>query len=212
MNSVMQIADKIKSRRQAKGLKPKEVAARAGLSLTYYYDIEKGRRKPNVERLDSIARALDISLGELVYDVPGAFPLPKPPKGIPARIPVVGMVKAGKRGFFDDQGYPVGEGFDTISRPYDVRDANAYGVKVEGDSMRPKFDPGDIVVASPMRVIRNGDYVVARLTNGEVMVKRYRESNQTVILESINTAFAPVLVTREELRFLHRVVWVKAKG
>lgn len=212
MENYRDLANRLRAIREAKGLKPKEVAAKAGISLTYYYDIENGRAKPNLDRLSAIARALASNLGELLYDIPGAFPLPKAPKGLPTKIPVVGMVKAGKRGFFDDAGYPVGEGFDTISRPYDVRDPNAYGVKVEGDSMRPKYDPGDVVVASPMRVVRNGDYVVARLADGEVMIKRYRESNQTVILESINTAFAPVVVPKNKLKFVHRVVWVKARG
>ena len=205
------VGQKIKNLREAKGLKPKEVALKAGISLTYYYEIEKGRRKPNVDRLEAIASAIGVTLGEMLYDVPGAFPLPKPPKGLSPTIPVVGMAQAGKGGFFDDQGYPVGEGFDTISRQ-DVRDPNAYAVKVEGDSMRPRYDPGDIVVASPMRVIRNGDYVVARLVDGQVMVKRYRESNHTIILESLNPAHAPVVVGKDKLQFVHRVVWKKEKG
>src|SRR3546814_16362733 len=86
------------------------------------------------------------------------------------RIPVIGHTQAGSAGFFDDAGYPVGSGWDEISFP-DVSDPNAYALTVSGDSMKPVFRDGDMVVVSPNSSIRRGDRVVGKTVDGEVMAK-----------------------------------------
>src|SRR3546814_1534648 len=72
------------------------------------------------------------------------------------RIPVIGHTQAGAAGFFDDAGYPVGSGWDEISFP-DVSDPNAYALTVSGDSMKPVFRDGDMVVVSPNSSIRRSE-------------------------------------------------------
>ena len=64
-----------------------------------------------------------------------------------------------------------------------------------------------------MRVVRNGDPIVARVDDGQVMVKIYRESgDDMVVLVSVNPVHPPVVVHKEDLIFVHRVVWKKEKG
>src|SRR6266508_1287480 len=49
--------------------------------------------------------------------------------------------EAGAGGFFDDGGYPVGEGWDEIAFPA-VDDEHAYALEISGDSMLPAYRDG----------------------------------------------------------------------
>lgn len=128
-----------------------------------------------------------------------------------SRIPVVGLVEAGKGGFYDDQGYPVGQGMYTVSRPYDLKDTNAYGVEVSGDSMVPRLYDRDVVIASPAKAVLSGDLAVVRFSDDEVVIKRVRFKDDLVILESVNPAYEPRILSRHEIKFMHRVVWIKPR-
>ena len=64
------------------------------------------------------------------------------------RVPVIGLAQAGRAGFFDDAGYPVSAGWDTINFP-NFGDTNAYALKICGESMEPVYREGDIFIVSP---------------------------------------------------------------
>ena len=71
-------------------------------------------------------------------------------------IPVINSVSAGYPIDFDDLGYPVGFADDYV-RCLDLHDPNAFGVRVVGDSMEPKFQEGEIVIFSPAIEVNSGD-------------------------------------------------------
>ncbi len=57
---------KLKQLRQDKGYSPKEFATKAGLSVSYLSEIEKGKKYPAPEKILQIARALEVSFDDLV--------------------------------------------------------------------------------------------------------------------------------------------------
>lgn len=57
---------KLKRLRQERGLPLREVAARAGVSVSYLSEIEKGKKYPKPEKLLDLARALGTEFDELV--------------------------------------------------------------------------------------------------------------------------------------------------
>jgi transcriptional regulator with XRE-family HTH domain len=57
---------KLKNLRQERGASLKDVAGRAGVSVSYLSEIEKGRKYPKTDKLIDLARALDVSFDELV--------------------------------------------------------------------------------------------------------------------------------------------------
>lgn len=64
----MSIGEKIKSYRKAKKLTQVELAKKSNISRSYLTDIENDRYNPSIETLKSIAKSLEISLGDLVSD------------------------------------------------------------------------------------------------------------------------------------------------
>ena len=61
----MEIGDKIKKAREAKGLTQKEVALTVNMDQSQYSKIEKGKTDPSSSTLEKIAKALGLTLSEL---------------------------------------------------------------------------------------------------------------------------------------------------
>ncbi|MGC8000547.1 S24 family peptidase, partial [Salmonella enterica] len=81
-------------------------------------------------------------------------------------MPLVGFAQAGAGGFFDDAGFPVGQGWDLIELPAQSGEG-AYALKVQGDSMLPLYRNGDVLIVEPGAAVRKGDRVVVKTSGGE---------------------------------------------
>ena len=123
------------------------------------------------------------------------------------RIPLIGHAQAGDEGYFDDAGFPTGNGWDEVDFP-DLGDPHAYALEISGDSMVPVYRDGDRIVVAPGASVRRGDRVVARTVSGEVMAKEVqRMTAGRVELLSINREHDDRSLAREEIEFIHRIVW-----
>ncbi|MFA5553946.1 MAG: XRE family transcriptional regulator [Phycisphaerae bacterium] len=122
-------------------------------------------------------------------------------------IPIINKVSAGYPNDFDDLEYPVGIADDYIRCP-DVHDANAFAVRVIGDSMEPKFHEGDIVVFSPAMEVRNGDDCFVRFSSPhETTFKRvYFEEDNKVRLQPRNENYSPMIVDGKRINGLYRAI------
>lgn len=121
-----------------------------------------------------------------------------------ANVPVVGTAQLGKDGFYDALEYPVGHGDGFVAYP--TRDANAYALRVKGDSMRPRIKHGEFVVIEPHHPPEPGDEVLVRTKDGKTMVKvlDFRRGG-VVQLSSVNEEHKPLTVDEQEIDRLHYV-------
>lgn len=131
-------------------------------------------------------------------------------------IPIIGFTAAGKGGYFDDcDNVPdFSDVQDTVTRPYDLKDITAYGLridKVNGDSMMPMFRPGDIVIASPVATVLNNDMVIVKLCEGEVMFKIVEFSGDNIRLYSLNPRHDSIKVSSDDICIMHKVVHIRKK-
>ena len=189
------------------GLSASGLARRAGLDPTTFNKSKRvmpnGRlRWPSTESISKILKATDAPLEEFVGLLVGE-------EGSHAirRIPLIGHAQAGDAGFFDDAGFPTGAGWDEVDFP-DVGDPNAYALEISGDSMVPVYRDGDRIVVSPKASVRRGDRVVAKTVDGEVMAKEVqRMTAGRVELLSINREHEDRNLAREDVEFIHRIVW-----
>jgi phage repressor protein C with HTH and peptisase S24 domain len=122
-------------------------------------------------------------------------------------VPLIGFAQAGAGGYFDDGGFPVGEGWDEIAFP-GVNDEHAYALEVSGQSMEPAYRDGDVILVSPAAPIRRGDRVVVRTRSGEVMVKELkRRTAKAIELRSLNAAHADRTLAAADVQWIARIVW-----
>lgn len=60
------LARNLQRRRRAKGLSQEGFAHEAGVHRTYVSDLERGARNPTIDVIDRLARALGVTMGDLL--------------------------------------------------------------------------------------------------------------------------------------------------
>jgi len=60
------LASNLQKHRRAKGLSQEAFAHDAGIHRTYVSDLERGARNPTIDVVDRLARALDVTMGDLL--------------------------------------------------------------------------------------------------------------------------------------------------
>jgi phage repressor protein C with HTH and peptisase S24 domain len=122
-------------------------------------------------------------------------------------VPLLGFAEAGAGGYFDDGGFPVGKGWDEVGLP-SVQDEHAYALEISGDSMKPAYRDGDVIVVSPGTPIRRGDRVVVKTRDGEVIVKELKRRTAKIIeLQSLNPSHANRTLPASDVEWIARIVW-----
>jgi len=182
------------------------LAKKAGLSPTVFNPSKRAtktrKRWPSTESIAHILQATGSSLDEFVALTSGeAAPVGR-------HLPLLGYGRAGRPGFFDDDGYPSGTGWEEMPFPR-INDPQAFALEICGKSMEPTFREGDRIVASPAEKPRRGDRVVLRTTKGEVMVKQLgRENAAKVELIALNPSFPMINLAPHVIEWMYRIVWV----
>lgn len=129
------------------------------------------------------------------------------------RVPLINRVAAGDPSAFTDLGFPAGVADDYLAVP-GLTDPDAFATRIDGASMNPDYDQGDLVVFSPLADVTDGCDAFVRLEpEHEVTFKRvyFDEAAGTVRLQPLNPDFAPRVVPRESVAGCFRAVWRFAK-
>ena len=188
------------------GLSPSGLAKQSGLDPTTFNKSKRvtgdGRERwPSTESLSKALAASNASMETFVQLL-----------GDGARggqsVPLIGFAQAGAGGYFDDSGFPAGKGWDEVALPA-AGDEHAYALEISGDSMKPAYRDGDVIVVSPGTPIRRGDRVVVKTSGGEVMVKELkRRTTKTLELQSLNPAHVDRTLNADDVEWIARIVWV----
>jgi len=193
------------------GLSASGLARRAGLDPTTFNKSKRmtaeGRaRWPSTESISKALTASGTPVEAFValMHAPDAHAAKTPAK----TLPLLGFAQAGSGGYFDDAGFPAGEGWDQIAFP-EVADAHAYALKISGQSILPAYRDGDVILVSPSAAIRRGDRVVVKNRDGEVMAKELKRRSPTAIeLRSLNAEHEDRTLAAEDVLWMARILWV----
>ncbi|UUP18059.1 S24 family peptidase [Nitratireductor thuwali] len=188
------------------------LARRAGLDSTAFNKSKRcsvdGRpRWPSTESLAKVMEATGATLDDF-------FQLMKSDDAVsvnygppPTTVPLLGFAQAGAGGFFDDAGFPAGEGWEHVELPGAHREG-AYALQVQGDSMLPLYRDGDTLIVEPGAAVRRGDRVVLKAASGEVMAKVLLRKTPTQIeLLSLNAEHPNRVFAPDEVEWMARIVW-----
>ena len=190
------------------GFSASGLAKKSGLDPTSFNPSKRngpdGRpRWPTTESIANLLEAAGATVEEFSDLLSGR-------KGQPPRrkqIPLLGLARAGKGGYFDDSGFPVGNGWDEIDVP-GVTDNTAYALEITGDSMLPVYREGDTIIVSPGATVRKGDRVVVRTTDGQVMAKvMQRQTAKNLELASFNAAHDTKTLDMKDVDWMARIIW-----
>ena len=188
------------------GLTPSGLAKKAGLDPTTF---NKSKRitpegRPRWPSTESVAKSLAATGSSVELFMTLLSETGKPPI---TNVPLIGFAQAGAGGYFDDGGFPVGNGWEELAFPQ-VTDEHAYALEIAGDSMKPAYRDGDIIVVSPGAPVRRGDRVVVKTRSGEVMVKELRRKNsKNIELKSLNSEHRDRTLPMTDVLWIARIMW-----
>lgn len=181
-----------------RGITQTELAKILGVSGPYINQILHGKRGDSSASLIEFAEKL------------GVDPFQK--EDFPARvygpIPVISWVHAGAFHECIDS-WPVGvsgEGEPVFSKKN--VSPNAFGLRVTGDSMSPRYLDGDIIIIDPSLSHENGEPCVVWL-NGEVVFRMIKETDLEIELVPMNDKYPNTVIKkggRVDFRVIGKVV------
>jgi phage repressor protein C with HTH and peptisase S24 domain len=187
------------------GLSASGLAKKAGLDPTTFnkskrITVEGRPRWPSTESVAKALAATNVSIDTFVQLIEDA------PRTVQS-VPLLGLAQAGAGGYFTDGGFPAGKGWDEVGLPA-VNDEHAYALEISGDSMKPAYRDGDIIVVSPGAQIRKGDRVVVKTRDGEIMVKELkRRTSRTLELQSLNPNHVDRVLPASDVEWIARILW-----
>ena len=203
-NQIWTAIDRLAARAK---LSPSGLAKKAGLDPTTFNKSKRitpeGRpRWPSTESVSKALAATGTKVDTFVHLIVNSSK-----QAAVHAVPLIGFAEAGGGGYFDDGGFPVGKGWEEIAFP-SVTDEHAYALKISGDSMKPAYRAGDVIVVSPAATVRKGDRVVVKTKDGEMMVKELRRKNaKSLELKSLNAEHRDRTLPVVDVLWVARIVW-----
>lgn len=191
-----------------KGMRDSEFARAIGVGSSYIANW-KVRGIPS-ERLPQAADVLNVSLDYLTGRVAAPIPSDAPRVELSGCIPVIGSAKLGDDGFYavENTNFSAESGALELPR----KDPKAYAIRCYGNSMTPRIQNGEFVIAEPSRAPEPGDEVVVYDTSGRVMVKRFLYWREGCLyLQSINSNSENIVLNKDEVRDMNPVLAIVPK-
>jgi phage repressor protein C with HTH and peptisase S24 domain len=187
------------------GLSPSGLARRSGLDPTTFNKSKRitsnGRERwPSTESLAKALAATNTSIESFLRLIGNGAP------NAPS-LPSVGFAQAATGGYFDENGYPAGKGWDEAALP-SMADEHAYALEIGGDSMKPAYRDGDIIVVSPATPIRRGDRVVVKTKSGELLAGELkRRTAKSVEMQLFGSSDDVRALAASDVSWIARIVW-----
>lgn len=209
--------EKLEAAIERKGGVP-AVAQLIGRPAGILENIVRGTGRMTMATAKALVEVLDISLDELtggsdspwiidesgVTATAGATPNVRMPFGHTGRtVPRLSMAQAGQYQIsHSDEGYD-----HTGDLAVDVADRKAFAVEIDGDSMSPRINPGDLVIATPSHSPVVGKPVLVQTIHGEAFCKLLirQKSDGSLLLGSWNPVVKDMEVPGHDVAWIYPI-------
>ena len=190
----MNIGKNIKSRRADLGLTLEEVAKIVGVSRQPIQRYESGviASIPS-DRIEKLAQALNTTPAFVMF---GNRVAPPHKKG--TRIPVLGRVAAG---------IPI-EAITDVDDWEEIPESMAktgeyFALRIKGESMSPKLQPGDVVIVKKQNDVDTGDTAIVLVNGNDATVKQIKKTEAGIMLVGLNLeVYQPHFYSNKEIEEL----------
>lgn len=192
----------IRELRLKRGLSQFELAKICGVHQTAISQWEKGRTSPDAEMLSLLSDYFNVSVDLLLGKARGDE------KNM---VPVLGYVKAG----IPIEAVEEVLGYEEIT-PHMASTGEHFALMIKGDSMLPRFCPGDVVIVRKQSDINNGEIAVVLVNGSDATVKKVFKRDNNLMLVSLNTAYEPIVYSSSDILnspviIIGKVVELRAK-
>lgn len=175
---------------ELRGIDQAYIVSQLGITASTVSDWVNGKKYPRVDAMQRLADLLRVSLASLTTNAEPAFSLPADLLPLSRRrIPVLGSIAAGT---------PIAaarEYDEYVSVAGDMHRADA-ALRVEGDSMAPRYLPGDLVLIRLQEDVDDGQ-VAAVCVDDSVTLKHVYHLQNGAQLISDNPKYPPMIYTAD---------------
>lgn len=198
MTKEVEIGKRIKECRLDKGMTQEELAKTLGVNKSTIQRYESGEIKAiKLVVLQSIAKTLNIDALYITLksDIKKPYELTLPTDIIPLKklkkIPIIGKIACGSPILAE-------QNFESLTYCPDNVNAD-FALRCNGDSMiDADIHDGDIVFIKEMPIVENGE-IAAVVVGEESTLKRVYYQDDTLTLVPANSAYAPMVYSKEQL-------------
>jgi phage repressor protein C with HTH and peptisase S24 domain len=189
-------AERLRFWRISQNFTQAEAAQQLNIDRSYLSQVERGRSPGNALRTRFLLIEKSSSV-KINGNVTTAYGL--------RNLPVLSWAQAGQATDFSE----IPKDWDEVV-PSDVSDERAFGVRLHGDSMEPKFSDGDIAILLPSIAATNGEIVVANLKEEGVLCKimHVQLDHNLIKLSSYNPAYPSLERHRDQFHWIFPVMSV----
>ena len=97
-----------------------------------------------------------------------------------------------------------------------ARQGEFFALRIQGDSMQPKFSEGDVVIVRKQESVDNGDVAIIMVNGDEATIKKIQRFDGGINLIPTNPAYNIITYTNKEIidlpvKCLGKVVELRAK-
>lgn len=152
-----------------------------------------GSRYPRMNTMEKIANIFNIEKSDLIEDKSEKESTSHHTKGI--RIPVLGRVAAG---------IPI-EAITDVDDWEEIPESMAktgeyFALRIKGESMSPKLQPGDIVIVKKQNDVDNGDTAIVLVNGNDATVKQIKKTEAGIMLVGLNLeVYQPHFYSNKEI-------------
>lgn len=188
------LAKRTRYARKRLGLTQGQVAELSGLKQPDISKIERGEIQRTTGLL-GLARALkcnphwlDTGDGEPSFDEPHETSNVSPGPDIRGAVPLLSSVQAGAFKEILDSDYSGGDGVTMIPTTVPVN-RYTFALRVQGDSMEPRFTEGMLLIVEPELDAQHGDYVIVKNGSDETVFKQLVKDGADWFLKPLNPRY-----------------------
>lgn len=187
----------------SRGKSRRDVCEDLGFSYYTFSDWVNGKKYPRMDKVEMLAKYFGIKKSDLIEDVPTEQCFTADHRPLPAgllpvemrRVPILGPVAAGVPILTDPE---YGE---YAALPEEARHVDA-ALRVEGDSMTPRYLDGDLVLIRFQQDVDDGQ-IAAVCIDDSITLKHVYHLKSGVQLVSENAKYPPMLYTAENSDCIH---------
>jgi SOS-response transcriptional repressor LexA len=209
-NADMNIGERIKETRKERGMTQVALAKAAGVHQSTIADLERGRttKTPSAAQIARVlgVDALWLATGrgrkEASFDHLSSNGFNLDEGNVSAstvqlrgKVPVISLVAAGNWSEAVDNFAP-GQAEEWVATTIPIKQ-HTYALRVQGDSMEPKFLDGAIIIVEPEEEARNGSYVIVRQNGSEATFKQLVIDGTQTYLKPLNSRY-PIMVMQPD--------------
>lgn len=191
-------SNRLEKAMQMRNLKASELSEKAHIPKSAISQYLSGLYEAKQKSIFKLASVLNVSEAWLMgMDVPMEKTTKLDKLGNPvAEIPLLGTVKAG----YDYMAQENWEGMIEVDKNIIKDGSDYFALKIKGDSMSPVLIEDDIVIIKKQEDFESGDLVVALINGDEATIKKGKKSDNSILLQPLNTNYEPLIFTYDEMK------------